>query len=128
MGHRIPDGEEQAALRDLITQARQAAKDLRTTIKEAKGLTAALVSDYERTHANEIKQLSNFLTEESNRHAASLNADVERARKMISEQIMSGKAVFDRETSTVTISWGDGAFDANQPLPYPSVPIKETSK
>ena len=95
-------------------------------IKEAKELKATLVPDFERIHATEIAQLSNFFTTEANRHATELNADILRARRMIEEQIMAGEAVFDRRSETVVIRWTGPAFDDQQPLPYPHLPAKET--
>lgn len=128
MGHRIPPGEEAAALRDLISEARAAARELRTEIRAADRLAPTLISHFGDVHAREIKQLSNYFTEESNRHAASLNADVERAREMINNQIMTGRAVFDRDTMTVSITWGSGGFDADASLPYPEETPKEKTQ
>lgn len=125
MGRKPVLTDEEQRLRQATREAHEAAQELRAAIREARSLEPLVVSHFEEVHRREIEQLSNYFTEESNRHAASLNADVERAREMINEQIMSGKAVFDRHTGTVTISWGPGAFDANAPLPYPHVARKE---
>ena len=126
MGHKPSASEEAQQLRQATREAHEAAQELRAAIKEARSLEPTVVAHFEEAHRREIEQLSNYLTEESNRHAAALNADIERAREMINEQIMSGKAVFDRHTSTVTITWGQGAFDASTPLPYPRAAQKET--
>lgn len=120
MSKHIPPGTEAAALRELISEARRAAGELHAAIKEAKELSLTLVSEFERIHATEIKQLSNFFTEESNRAAADLNAAVEQARTMIANEIMAGEAVFDRDTYTVSIKWGGMAFDSQVPLPFPN--------
>ena len=128
MGRQPTPSEEAQQLRQATREAHEAAQELKAAIREARSLEPTVIAHFEEVHRREIEQLSNYLTEESNRHAANLNADVERARKMINEQIMSGKAVFDRRTSTVTITWGHGAFDDNAPLPYPHVTQKETHK
>jgi hypothetical protein len=125
MGRKPVLTDEEQRLRQATREAHEAAQELRAAIKEARSLEPLVVAHFEEVHRREIEQLSNYFTEESNRHAAALNADVERAREMINEQIMSGKAVFDRHTSTVTISWGPGAFDDSAPLPYPHVAQKE---
>lgn len=128
MGHRIEPGTEAAVLRELISEARRAAAELRAAIKEAKELAPDLVGKFEQIHADEVAQLSNFFTEEANRHAAGLNADIDRARKMILEEIMAGEVIFDRHTYTVSIKWPAVRFADNQPLPYPNQAPKETSK
>lgn len=128
MGHRIEPGTEAAVLRELISEARRAAGELRAAIKEAKELAPGLVGNFEQIHADEIAQLSNFFAAESNRHAAGLNADIDRARKMILEEIMAGEVIFDRHTYTVSIKWNGTRFADNQPLPYPNQAPKETSK
>ena len=125
MGHRLTPEQEVQQLRQATREAHEAMQGLNAAIREARSLEPIVVAHFEEVHRREIEQLSNYFTEESNRHAAALNADVERAREMINQQIMSGKAVFDRHTSTVTITWGPGAFDANAPLPYPHVAQKE---
>ncbi len=119
MGRRLTASEETALLRETIREAHEVTRALRAAIKEAGLLAPRLVDDFEATHHREIAELSNFFTEESNRAAAGLNAAVEAAREMISTQIMSGKAVFNRKTSTVTISWDGTAFDSQVPLPNP---------
>lgn len=128
MGKHVPPGQEVAVIREWIAEARRAAGELYAAIKEAKELKATLVTDFERIHAEEIMQLSNFLADEANRHAAAINADIEAAQAMIREQIMAGEAVFDRNTMTVTIKFGGGRFDDQQPLPYPEVAPKETQQ
>ncbi|MGH9622525.1 MAG: hypothetical protein ACRD45_22810 [Bryobacteraceae bacterium] len=119
MGRRLTASEETALLRETIREAHEATQALRDAIKDAGLLAPRLVADFEATHHREISQLSNYFTEESNRASADLNTAIEAAREMISNQLMSGKAVFDRHTSTVTISWSGGAFDSNVPLPFP---------
>ncbi|HTM85006.1 MAG TPA: hypothetical protein VL179_08905 [Mycobacterium sp.] len=125
MGHRLTASEETAALKATIREAHEATKTLRAAIKEAKELGATLVTDFERIHATEIRQLSNHFTEESNRHAASLNADIKRAKDMIFNQIMSGELVLDPQTGTVRLRLGGGRFDEHVPPPYPQVAPKE---
>jgi hypothetical protein len=119
---------EELRLKDLIRQAHEATQDLLEAIKAARALEPGLVSQFETIHEREIHILSNHLTDESNRLAATLNGDIKRAREMINNTIMSGQAVFDRHTSTVTITWGPGSFDASQPHPYPLTTPKETTQ
>lgn len=119
---------EITTLRALIREAHEATQGLRQAIRDALALQPGLVTKFEQYHDREIKLLSNFFTEESNRHAAALNADIERARMMINETIMAGEAVFDRETMTVSITWGKGSFDASVPLPYPEVTEQEKTQ
>ena len=128
MGRKLSASEETELLRQVTREAHEATQALRAAIRDARALAPQLVSEFEAVHTREIQQLSNYFTEESNRCSADLNAHVERAREMINDQIMAGKAVFDRNTSTVTISWGPGAFDAQVPIPYPQVAQKETQQ
>lgn len=127
MGRNIPAGQEAQALRRLIRQAHEAAKKLDDSIRQADRLADRLVADFEAIHAREIKQLSNFFTEESNRHAADLNADVERAGAMIVEEIMAGELRLDPAQQSFTLRLGATRFDEHQPLPYPSTPPKEST-
>lgn len=120
MGRHVPPGQEATVLRALIAEARQATRGLDAAIKEAKELGFGLVADFERIHATEIKQLSNYLTEESNKANADLNAAIEQARAMIVNQIMAGEAVLDADTRTVAIRFGAGSFDSQVPLPFPN--------
>jgi F0F1-type ATP synthase membrane subunit b/b' len=128
MGRKLTPDEETRALRELIREAHEATQALRAAIREAAQLSATLTQEYQRYHDRELKQLANALTVEHNQVSADLNASVERARIMISEQIMAGKAVFDADTSTVTVSWGNGAFDDQQPLPYPEATLQEKTQ
>lgn len=128
MGKRLTASEETALLQETIRAAHEATQGLREAIREAKELGTQLVRDFEHIHATEIKQLSNFFTEESNRHAADLNTAVERARGMINDKIMTGAAVFDPHTMTVAITWGGGKFADDQPPPYPDVAQKEDTQ
>lgn len=125
MGHRLTPEQEAQQLRQATREAHEAMQGLNAAIREARSLEPLVIAHFEEVHRREIEQLSNYFTEESNRHAAALNADVERAREMINEQIMSGKAVFDRHTMSVTITWGKGSFDDQAPLPYPNTAPKE---
>ena len=119
MGRKHPLTDEEQRLKDLIREAHEAAQALNAAVREARQLEPELVSEYEQIHHREIKQLSNYMVKEGNLQSARLNAEVERARQQINDQIMHGAAVFDRETRTVTITWGPGRFDSNVPLPYP---------
>lgn len=119
MGRRIPDGQEPQVLRELISEARTAARELRDAIRDANHLAATLTSDYQAYHDQEIRELSNAITQEYNQVARDLNQAIERARIMINNQIMSGVAVFDVTTETVSIHWGAGMFDDHQKNPYP---------
>lgn len=125
MGRKLTASEETALLQQTIKAAHEATQALNDAIRQATRLAPQLVSDFEDTHRREIELLSNYMTAEANRHAAALNAEVEQARRMINDQIMSGKAVFNRHTSTVTITWGPGSFNDSQPPPYPLVAQRE---
>lgn len=127
MGRNIPAGQEAQALRRLIRDAHAAAKKLDDAIRQADRLADRLVADFEAIHAREIKQLSNHFTEESNRHAASLNADVEEAKRMIFNEIMAGELRLDPAQQFFTLRLGTMRFDEHQPLPYPSTPPKEST-
>jgi len=128
VGKPLSASEETALLKDTVRQAHEVLKDLRAAIREARALEPALVAEFEATHHREIKILSNYFVEESNSKAAELNAAVENARLMIKDQIMAGEAVFDRNTSTVKISFGAGAFNDQVPPPYPHLAVKETDQ
>lgn len=128
MGKHVPNGQEATVLRELISDARRAVGELFEAIKEAKELKASLVPDFERIHAEEIKQLSNFFTSESNRHAADLNKNIERAREMIFKRIMAAEVTFDRHTNQVTMRWDGTLFDDQQQPPYPEVTRTETQQ
>lgn len=119
MGRRLTASEETALLQQTIREAHEATQALNDAIRAANLLSPRLVADFEATHQREIKQLSNFFTEESNSASADLNAAIEQARQMIANEIMAGEAVFDRETMTVSIKWGGMAFDSQVPLPFP---------
>lgn len=125
MGHRLTASEETAALRQATREAHEAMQGLRSLLREARDLAANLTTDYQAYHDRELKELANALAIEHNQVSRDLNESIETARRLISDQIMAGKAVFDRETSTVVISWGNGAFDANVPPPYPEVARQE---
>lgn len=118
--------EEEQRLRQATREAHEAMKGLRDAIREACHLAANLTADYQAYHDREMKQLANALTTEQNQVSRDLNASIEHARIMIRDQIMTGEAVFDRHTSKVTIRFGAGKFDDNQPFPYPEVTPKET--
>jgi len=119
VGHRLSASEEAQLLRQATREAHEAVKDLRSAIREARALQPALVSEFEAVHQREIDQLSNHIAEESNRHAAALNADIERARDMIWNQVMSGELVLSADKREVRLILGAVRFDANQPPPYP---------
>ena len=128
MGRQPTAREEVQQLRQATREAHEAAQQLKDAIREARALAPTLVADFEATHHREIQQLSNFFTEESNQQSANLNHAVEQAREIITNQIMSGEAVFDRHTSTVTIRFGAGRFDDAVPPPYPQVAPKESTQ
>jgi F0F1-type ATP synthase membrane subunit b/b' len=94
-------------------------------LRQARELAATLTASYQEYHDRELKELANALAIEHRQISADLNTRIEQTRIMIVDQIMAGEAVFDAVTSTVRISWGNGAFDANVPLPYPEVAPKE---
>lgn len=128
MGRKPELTPEERALRDLIRQAHEASQELRQAIREARRLAEHLVEEFEAIHAREVKQLSNFLAEESNRHAAGLNADVRQAREMIFNQIMAGELVLSADRQEVSLTFGATQFDDHQPLPYPEIPPKENQQ
>lgn len=121
MGHRITPSEEAQQLRQATREAHEAAQQLKDLLKQVRQLAADLERSYQEYHDRELKELANALAIEHRQISADLNTSIKQARIMISNQIMAGEAVFDRATSTVTISWGGGRFDDNVPLPYPEV-------
>ena len=125
MGHRPTASEEVQQLRQATREAHEAAQELRAAIREAKALEPGLVAQFEAVHQREIQQLSNYFNEESNRHAAQLNADVERAKDMIMNDIMSGELVLNADKNEVRLRLGGHRFDEHQPPPYPRVTKKE---
>lgn len=128
MGRQPTPSEEVQQLRQATREAHEAAQELRAAIREAKALEPGLVAQFEAVHQREIRQLSNYFTEESNQQSANLNAAVERAREIITNQIMSGEATIDRHTSMITIRFGPGKFDDQVPPPYPQVTPKESTQ
>lgn len=128
MGHTLTPSEEAQQLRQATREAHEAMQGLSDLLRQVKQLHPTLVADFEAVHDREIKLLSNFLNEESNRLAADLNRHVDAAKQMISDQIMAGEAVFDRDTATVRIRFGSTKFDDQTPLPYPEVTPKETKQ
>ena len=128
MGHRLSASEEVQLLRQATREAHEAAKDLRAAIREANALAPTLVAKFEQIHTDEIRQLSNHLTEESNRHAAGINADIQRAKEMIFDEIMAGELVLDPERNVVMLRLGGLQFDEHQPPPYPNHPPKESNQ
>lgn len=125
MGHRPSASEEVQQLRQATREAHEAMRDLLAAIREARALEPGLIAQFEAVHQREIRQLSNYFTEESNQQSANLNAAVERAREIITNQIMSGEATIDRHTSMITIRFGPGKFDDQVPPPYPHATPKE---
>ena len=125
MGHRPTASEEVQLLRQATREAHEAIQELRAVIREARALAPGLVSDFETVHQREVQLLSNHFNEESNRHAAQLNADIERARDMIMNDIMSGELVLSADKREVRLRLGPYRFDDRQPPPYPRVTKKE---
>lgn len=126
MGKRLTASEETQLLQATIREAHEATQGLRAAIREAEALAPSLVAKFEQFHTDEIRQLSNYFTEESNRHAASLNADIKHAKEMIFNQIMAGELLLDPERGVVMLRLGDWEFDEHQPTPYPQTAPKET--
>lgn len=120
MGKRLTASEETALLQATVREAHEATQALRAAIRDAKELALRLVSEFERIHATEVKQLSNFFTGESNRSSAELNTAIEQARKMITDQIMAGKAVFNADRREVVLSFGAGRHVVAVPLTFPN--------
>lgn len=115
--------QEIQLLKDTIRQGHELLQALNDAIKQARKLQPDLVDRFEQTHHQEIAQLSNLFTTESNRLSADLNRQVNEAREMIMNYLMSGEARFDRTTETVTIKWSAARFDDQVPLPYPKEQI-----
>lgn len=128
MGKPLSASEETRLLKDTIREAHEATQALWTAISVASKLTPDLVGQFEAAHTREVHLLSNYFQSEMNRQAAELNAAIEQAKEIIKNQIMAGEAIFDRHTSTVTIKFGAGVFDAAIPMPYPEVTTKETDQ
>lgn len=126
MGHRTTPTEEEQRLRQATREAHEAMQGLRDAIREASALATTLTADYQAYHDRELKELANALNAEHNQVSAELNTSIAAAKELIVKQIMAGEAVFDRKTSTVSIKFGAGAFDASVPPPYPEVAPEET--
>lgn len=125
MGHRLTASEEVQQLRQATREAHEAAQELKAAIREAKALESGLIAQFEAIHRREIELLSNHFTEESNRHAAALNADIKRAKDMIMNDIMSGELVLSADKREVRLKLGNYRFDEHQPIPYPQVTKEE---
>lgn len=120
MGKKLTPAEEAEVLREVTREAHGVLKDLTAALREAKALAPKLVNEFQELHEREIRQISNYFTDESNRQAAQLNQSIDRARKAINEEIMAGEACFDPRTALITIRWGQCQFDDDAPLPYPN--------
>lgn len=125
MGHRLTASQEVQQLRQATREAHEATQALHDAIKEARALAPALVADFERVHATEIRQLSNHITQESNRASAELNAAVDQAKEMIFNRIMAGELVLDWASNVVKLRLGDWRFDEHVPPPYPQQPPRK---
>ena len=128
MGHRPTASEEVQQLRQATREAHEAAQELRAAIREARALEPGLIAQFEAIHQREVRQLSNHFNEESNRHAAALNAEVEHAKDMIMNDIMSGELVLSADKREVRLKLGNRRFDDRQPPPYPQVTPKESNQ
>lgn len=128
MGRRLTPSEEAQQLRQATREAHEAMQGLADLLRQARELAANLTTDYQAYHDRELKELANALAIEHNQVSRDLNASIAEARLIISNQIMAGEARFDADTSTVVISWGNGAFDDQLPPPYPDVPPKEKTQ
>ena len=116
---------EEQHLKALIREAHEVTQSLRAAIREANQLYPTLVADFEKHHRDQIKQLSNYFTQEINRHNSVLNDAITEAREAVNTYLMSGEAVFHPAGDTVTIRWAPGGFPDSEPLPYPSHPVME---
>lgn len=126
MGRQPTPSEEVQQLRQATREAHEAAQALKAAIREARALEPGLIAQFEAVHQREIRLLSNYFIEESNRSSADLNAAVEQARETITNQLMSGEATIDRHAGKITIRFGPGKFDDQVPPPYPQVTKKES--
>lgn len=118
---------ETKLLRDTITQAHQAIKDLRQAIKAANALTPTLTAQFEQHHNHELEQLSNRMQVISNHAATQLNAEVTHARREIMRQLSISKLTYNADDDTLSITWQGTQFDDQIPAPYESNTAQETN-
>jgi len=128
MTKKLTASEEEQRLRQATREAHEAMQGLADLLRQAHQLAPTLIDQFSKVHKAEIKQLSDYITDEMNRHARSLNADVERAKDMIFNQIMTGDLVFDADSQTLQLKLGTMRFDDQQPYTTPQIASKETSK
>lgn len=128
MGRRPDLPAEEHRLRQATREAHEAIQGLNDAIKEARNLTAGLVSQYELLHETEMRQLSNHLQEQHNEAAIQLNDAVIAARAHILRLLTIAEMKADVDNGTIRISWPDGKFDENVPPPYPHLKAKDTSQ
>jgi F0F1-type ATP synthase membrane subunit b/b' len=125
MGRRPTPAEEAAAVKAAVREAHEAIQELRDLLKQARQLTPSLMQRFEYQANKEIKEMSNWVTSESNRHAADLNASVGQARSMIMEAITHANLTLNPETGLFTLKFPAIEFDDQVPPPYPAKPRKE---
>lgn len=105
--------------------AHEAAQEIKDLIREAITLRATLITEFERIHRTEIKELSNHLTSEANRQASQLNTEVRAARQAILEHLSTLKPHLDTENGLIVLEMPDALFNDQQPMPYPPRTTKE---
>lgn len=127
MGKQLTPAEEAQVLREVTREAHECLKDLRAAMREAQTMANGMVKEFETIHTREIRQISNYFVEESNRQSARLNDAISNARQVINNQLMTGEATYYPDTAMITIRWGEGGFDENAPLPYPNEPTPEST-
>lgn len=119
MGHKLTPSEEVQLIRDVTRTAHEVLQDLLTAIREARLLAPTLTARFTEHADNEIKSLSNFITSESNRHAAELNANVQQAREEVMRQLAVAEITLDESNDQARLVFKSGRFDDNVPPPYP---------
>lgn len=125
MGRTLTPAEELQQLRDTIREAHEVLKDLRGQIRQAREMVRELISDFEHTADSEIKQMANWIQEEMNRHAASLNTDVTNARQEIVKQLAATYLEYEPDTGRIKLLFKAGSFDDQVPPPHPDYPTME---
>lgn len=125
MGKTPTPEQELEQLRELIHEAHGVIGDLRRELREARKLTARYQASFEVTANDEIRRLANWIQTELNRHAVSLNADVDKARAEITRQLTTTKLILDPVGDRFEVQFKSGQFAENDPLPYPDHPVKD---
>lgn len=109
-----------AELRELIREAHGATRDLTRLLRECREMKAHLAHEAEaaanQAATDEINRFSRHLQQEMNRHAANLNASVDRAQRHIVKSLSNAKFV-TTEDGELAIRFLHGKFNDDVPLP-----------